>query len=164
MIFGRIPGDDRMPSGTSFVTTDPAPTIARAPICTPPRIVAPVPMLAPRLTTVGMTFQSLSVCRPPPAGRGAWIVVVDEIDAVTDEDLVFNGHAFADEGVAGNLAVASDRDAFLNLDERADPGAVPDLTTVEIDEVVNVYVATELDVRRDLANSPSHQLDLGPGR
>jgi hypothetical protein len=47
--------------GISCVTTAPAPTIASAPIVTPHRITAPLPMEAPRRTTVGITCQSISV-------------------------------------------------------------------------------------------------------
>ena len=53
-------------AGTSFVTTLPAPTIAFSPMTTFARIVAPEPIEAPFFTTVVSTFQSLSVCRPPP--------------------------------------------------------------------------------------------------
>ena len=54
-------------SGTSFVTTAPAPTIAPSPMVTPARIMAPLPIEAPRLTRVGTTVQSASVCSAPPA-------------------------------------------------------------------------------------------------
>src|SRR5205814_2335709 len=52
-------------AGTSFVTTAPAPIIAPSPIVTPGRITAPLPIEARRLTTVGRTFQSASVCIDP---------------------------------------------------------------------------------------------------
>ncbi len=48
--------------------------------------------------------------------------------------------AFADEGVAGNLAARADVGVLLNLDKGADLGVVADLTAVEIDEL------RELDV------------------
>src|ERR1051325_497621 len=54
-------------AGTSFVTTLPAPTIAFSPIVTLQRIVAPDPIDAPLHTLVFSTFQSASVCNPPPA-------------------------------------------------------------------------------------------------
>jgi hypothetical protein len=38
------------------------------------------------------------------AGSGAWVSVVDEGNAVADEDMIFDGYAFTDEGVTGNLA------------------------------------------------------------
>src|SRR5206468_7904292 len=52
-------------AGTSRVTTLPAPIRAPSPIVTFARIVAPEPMEAPCLTSVGSTRQSLSVCSPP---------------------------------------------------------------------------------------------------
>src|SRR6516162_130529 len=55
------------PSGTSRVTMLPAPTMARSPITTFDRIVAPEPIDAPFLTSVGSTFQSLPVCSSPVA-------------------------------------------------------------------------------------------------
>ncbi len=48
------------------VTTLPAPTIAFSPIVTPQRMVELVPIEAPLFTSVGTTFQSASVCIPPP--------------------------------------------------------------------------------------------------
>src|ERR1019366_6503642 len=52
-------------AGTSFVTTQPAPTIAFSPMTILERIVAPEPTEAPFLTRVRSTFQSLSVCKWP---------------------------------------------------------------------------------------------------
>src|SRR5262249_53545561 len=50
---------------TFFVTTLPAPMIAPSPMVTPHKMTAPDPMEAPCLTTVGITFQSASVCNAP---------------------------------------------------------------------------------------------------
>jgi len=44
--------------GTSFVTTDPAPTIAFSPIVIPQSIVEEDPIEAPFFTIVSTTFQS----------------------------------------------------------------------------------------------------------
>src|SRR3990172_6752447 len=41
--------------------------------------------------------------------------IVDEGYAVTDKNVVFDGHAFAHEGVTRNLAAAADRGVLLNL-------------------------------------------------
>lgn len=51
--------------GTSRVTTLPAPTIASSPMVTPQRIVALLPIDAPRLTSVGMQVQSAGLCSSP---------------------------------------------------------------------------------------------------
>ena len=53
--------------GTSRVTTLPAPTMARAPIVTFERMVAPEPIDAPFFTTVCSTFQSSAVWSSPAA-------------------------------------------------------------------------------------------------
>jgi len=64
-------------AGTSFVTTLPAPTMACSPMVTLASRVTLEPMEAPFLTTVGSTFQSTSVWRPPAAlvARGIGPVV-----------------------------------------------------------------------------------------
>src|SRR5262249_27378134 len=56
-----------VPGGTSRVTTAPAPTMASSPIVTLAKIVTPVPIEAPFLTSVFSTCQSCSVWRAPPA-------------------------------------------------------------------------------------------------
>src|SRR2546430_11184401 len=56
-----------VPAATLFVTTLPAPTMAFSPISTPQRIVAPDPIVAPRLTIVGTIVQSPSPCSSPAA-------------------------------------------------------------------------------------------------
>jgi hypothetical protein len=53
--------------GTSRVTTAPAPTMARSPITTLARMVAPEPIDAPFFTSVRSTVQSASVCSAPVA-------------------------------------------------------------------------------------------------
>src|SRR5713101_5052219 len=52
-------------SGTSRVTTLPAPTMAFSPMTTFERIVAPDPIDAPFLTSVASTFQSFPVWSSP---------------------------------------------------------------------------------------------------
>ena len=102
------------------MTTLPAPTMAPSPMTTFARMVAPDPIDAPCL------YQSSSrpSSRPPSAARRLAVVargigVVDERDAVADEDVVFDGHAFADEGVARDLAAACRRVAFFWISTNA---------------------------------------------
>ncbi len=121
--------------GTSFVTTAPAPTSAPSPIVTPARIVALLPIEAPRLDArVRRPCQSASVCSCRRRDR-ARIEIVGEHHAVADEDAVLDRHALADERVARDLAVAADRRAALDFDERADPRAVADRAAVQVDEL-----------------------------
>ncbi len=67
-------------------------------------------------------------------GSGAREAIVDEHDAVTDEDLVFQRHALADERVALHLDFVAEAGAALDLDERADGAVVADGAAVEVAE------------------------------
>src|SRR5712691_7097947 len=82
-------------------------------------------------------------------GRRARIGVVDERDAVPDEDLILDGDAFADERVARNLAATAHLRVLLDLDERADFGFVANLAAVQVDELPKRDVVPQLDVRRN---------------
>src|SRR6185503_7754999 len=54
----------------------------------------------------------------PAAFSGcARIFIVDENDAMADENFVLNRDAFTDKAMRGNFAVAADARTFLNLDE-----------------------------------------------
>jgi hypothetical protein len=100
---------------------------------------------------------SFGLQRAPGAGR-AWMLVVNKSHAMSDEDLIFNGHPFADKSVTGDFAITAYARAFLNFDERADLTAVPNLAPIEIDEVMNDYVATEFYVGRNYAELSGHFL------
>src|SRR5881296_267994 len=84
----------------------------------------------------------------PRRSRRPRIGVVDEDDAVADEDVVLDCHAFTDEGVARNLALPADLRIFLDLDERPDLCSVADLAAVEVDELRELDVLPQLDVGR----------------
>src|SRR5581483_3054537 len=83
----------------------------------------------------------------PGLGGRARIRIVDERDAVADEHVVANRHAFANECVARNLAALAHGRVLLDFHERADLGLVSDLTTVEVDESGEPYVFPQLHVR-----------------
>ena len=70
--------------------------------------MTPEPSAAPRSTIVRRIGHSASVLGAPSSvvARGT---VVDEEDPVSDEHLVLNLHAVADERVAGDLASGADR-------------------------------------------------------
>ena len=78
--------------------------------------------------------QSSAVCSSPAVVRRGRALVVDEHDAVPDEDLVLDRDAVADERVALDLAARADRGAALDLDERADSRVVADRAAVEVRE------------------------------
>src|SRR5215472_589970 len=67
-------------------------------------------------------------------GRCARIGIVDEGDSMSDEDVVFDGHAFADEGMARNLAILPNGRVLLNFDERANLGVLSNFAAVKINE------------------------------
>jgi len=74
-----------------------APTMAFSPMVTPHRMVALVPMDAPRFTCVGTTDQSAGDCGVPSGLVARGLFIVDERHIVSDEDVVFDDHAFADK-------------------------------------------------------------------
>lgn len=77
---------------------------------------------------VGLSLQ-VSVC------SGAWIKIVDEQNAMSDEDVIFDCDSLANETVRGDLAPAPDTGILLNLDEGPDPGIVAHSAAVQIDEI-----------------------------
>ncbi len=87
--------------------------------------------------------------QPPIVVGGARKTIVGESDIVTDENIVFQGHPFANEGVTRNFTAITDFDTFLNLNKSADFYIVPNFTTVEIREVVNTDIFSQLYVRSD---------------
>src|SRR5208282_5354988 len=70
--------------------------------------------------------------------------IVDEGDAMADEYVVFNGHAFTNEGMARNLAVLSHARIFLDLDKGANLGFIADFAAIEIDEFGKFYISPQL--------------------
>jgi hypothetical protein len=60
--------------------------------------------------------------------------------------------------VARDFAVAAYAGALLNLDERPNPAAIADFTTVKVDEVVDDYIAAELNVGSDYTKLLRHGL------
>src|SRR3569833_471404 len=60
--------------------------------------------------------------------------IVGEHDAVSDEHLVADIDAFADEAGGLYLAACSDRCAILNFDERPNTGFIPYYAAIEIDQ------------------------------
>ena len=62
----------------------------------------------------------------------ARMAVVGEHDAMTDEDFVFDDHAFTDESVRRDLATRTDRGVLLDLDKGSDLRVAADRATVQI--------------------------------
>src|SRR5262249_53355180 len=81
---------------------------------------------------------------------------------MSDEHIVFDRDSVADERMALNLAVRTDRSSALDLDERADPGVVADPAAVEIRERLDEYARSERDaddesVRSFVLGAVSHE-------
>src|SRR6516162_3945259 len=90
----------------------------------------------------------IAACLQLPGGRRRTRVrIVDECHAMSDEDLILDGHTLAHEGVARDLAALADRRVFLDFDERPDLCLVAYLATVEIDELRQLHVLPQLHVR-----------------
>ena len=51
---------------------------------------------------------------------------------MSDEDLILDDDALANERVRGYLAVRADQSTFLNFDERTDLAGVADGTTIQV--------------------------------
>jgi hypothetical protein len=68
---------------------------------------------------------------------------------VSDKDLVFDRHAFTNEGVARYFAAPADFGILLNFDKRPDFRLITNLATIEVDELRKLHVLPHLDVRRN---------------
>ena len=77
--------------------------------------------------------------------------VVGEHHTVPEKYLVLDRDAFANEGMAGDLAGVANLRTFLNFNKGADARIVPDDTAVEIDESEKANVPAQLDVVFDQA-------------
>src|SRR6266436_7322453 len=67
-------------------------------------------------------------------GDRTWIAVVDECDAMTDENAILNIDTFTDKRVTGDFAILSNSGVFLNFDEGANLCVIADFTAVEVDK------------------------------
>jgi hypothetical protein len=68
---------------------------------------------------------------------------------MSNQHVVLNDDAFADKGVARDLAASANTGIFLDLDECADLRLVPDLAPVQIDELREPDVLPQFHVVRD---------------
>jgi hypothetical protein len=67
---------------------------------------------------------------------------------VTDEDLIPDVDALADEGVAGDLAVAPYPRVLLDLDEAADPRIVSDFAPICVYEIEQADIRANANVNQ----------------
>ena len=66
------------------------------------------------------------------------------------ENVIFDGYAFADERVAGNLTIPADFGPFLNFYKVTDFGVITNGAAVKVDEVVNLDAFAEFYTWGDL--------------
>ncbi|WP_411839549.1 hypothetical protein [Paracoccus sp. ME4] len=71
---------------------------------------------------------------------------------MTDEDVVLQDDALAQEGMRRYLAARPDGAAFLNLDERTDHGLLADAASIEVDQIGAGYA----DIRGQSAVNDGH--------
>ncbi len=75
------------------------------------------------------------------------VTIIGKSDIVSNENLIFQGHAFTKEGMTGDLASVSDLNPLLDLYKGSNLYVVPDLTTVKIDETVKLDIFAQFHVR-----------------
>jgi hypothetical protein len=76
--------------------------------------------------------------------------VIREHYTMTHKNLIFQRDALANESMARDLTPAANFRAFLNFDEGADLGFIPDFAAVEVDEAEDLDAFAEFDVWGDL--------------
>lgn len=75
------------------------------------------------------------LCLQSAVDGRTWIEVIDEHDAMPNEDVIVYGHSFADEAVRRNLAAISNDDVFLDLDKCANLRFIAQPAAIKIDEI-----------------------------
>jgi hypothetical protein len=60
-----------------------------------------------------------------------------------DENIIFNGYSFADEGVAGYFTVFANKRILLNLNKSADFCIITNATAIKIDKLGEFYIFSE---------------------
>src|ERR1700693_4387359 len=76
----------------------------------------------------------------------ARVGIVNESYAVTNKHVVLDRDAFANEAMAGDLAILSDSRILLNLNKSPNFRVVTDFATIKIDELRQFDVLTKFDV------------------
>src|SRR5713226_6316898 len=75
--------------------------------------------------------------------------VVDEGYAVAHENIVFNGHPFANKAVTRDLTILANLGVLLNLDKGAYLSVVADFAAIEIDELGELHIFSQLHIGGD---------------
>src|SRR5271157_5512162 len=67
---------------------------------------------------------------------------------MANEDIVLDGYPLANKGMARNLAALADFGVFLHLNKCSDLCLVPDFAAVQIDELGQFHITTQLYICR----------------
>src|SRR6266568_2759659 len=68
-----------------------------------------------------------------------------------DDGVFADGHAFTNEGMAGDFAVLSDRCVFLDLNKRSNLRVISNFTAIQIDELRKLDSGAQIDIGRNRA-------------
>src|SRR5579872_5771825 len=82
-------------------------------------------------------------------GRRAGVGVVDERYSVADKNVVLDDYAFTNECVTGDFAPLADGGVFLDFNEGPDLRFIPNFTSVQVNELGELYIFSKLYVWRD---------------
>lgn len=83
------------------------------------------------------------------SARGAGKTIVDEGNAVADEDFILQHHTLANEAVARYLAAIPNARPFLDFHKRTDLHVIPNLATVKIREREDLHPLAQFYIRSD---------------
>ena len=65
---------------------------------------------------------------------------------MADENIIFNGYSFTDEGVARYFTVLADKGILLNFNESPDFCIVTNTAAIKIDKFGEFYILSELNI------------------
>src|SRR5206468_191330 len=77
----------------------------------------------------------------------AWESIIDKRHIVTDQDIILDSDTLADKGVALYFTILANPSSLLDLNECANLRIISDFAAIEIDEIVDFYTFTKLDIR-----------------
>ena len=120
----------------------------------PPRSVAPEGEAVSAVAVASLNDRALAIpigvrLKSSAGASGTGIAIIDESHTVSDENFGFDCDALADEGVAANLAMASNLRSLLNFYEGANLCPIADFAAVKVYEGENLHIAAKLNISRN---------------
>ena len=80
---------------------------------------------------------------------GMWEAIVDEDDAMSNENLGLDCDTLASKGMTRNLTTLANLGALLDFNEGSYPRVIANFAAVEIDEAADTDIAPQLHIRRN---------------